>query len=43
MAPPYAPAQPLTLRINGAEHQMMIEPRVSLLDATPGTTCRYQW
>jgi xanthine dehydrogenase YagT iron-sulfur-binding subunit len=33
MAPPYVPAQPLTLRINGAEHQMMIEPRVSLLDA----------
>jgi xanthine dehydrogenase YagT iron-sulfur-binding subunit len=33
MAPPYVPPQPLTLRINGAEHQMMVEPRVSLLDA----------
>ena len=33
VAPPHVPAQPLTLRINGAEHQMMIEPRVSLLDA----------
>ena len=32
VAPPYVPAQPLTLRINGSEHQMMIEPRVSLLD-----------
>jgi aerobic-type carbon monoxide dehydrogenase small subunit (CoxS/CutS family) len=30
---PYAPPQPLTLRINGAEHQLMVEPRVSLLDA----------
>jgi xanthine dehydrogenase YagT iron-sulfur-binding subunit len=29
----YAPPQPLTLRINGAEHQLAIEPRVSLLDA----------
>jgi xanthine dehydrogenase YagT iron-sulfur-binding subunit len=33
MVPPYVPPQPLTLRINGAEHQMMVEPRVSLLDA----------
>lgn len=30
---PYAPSQPLTLRINGAEHQLDIEPRVTLLDA----------
>jgi xanthine dehydrogenase YagT iron-sulfur-binding subunit len=30
---PYAPPQPLTLRINGAEHQLDIEPRVTLLDA----------
>jgi xanthine dehydrogenase YagT iron-sulfur-binding subunit len=29
----YAPPQPLTLRINGAEHQLEIEPRVTLLDA----------
>jgi xanthine dehydrogenase YagT iron-sulfur-binding subunit len=33
MAPPYVPAQPLTLRINGADHQLMVEPRVTLLDA----------
>jgi xanthine dehydrogenase YagT iron-sulfur-binding subunit len=33
-APPsHAPAQPLTLRINGAEHHLTIEPRVTLLDA----------
>ena len=32
-APAYVPPQPLTLRINGAEHQLHIEPRVSLLDA----------
>ena len=32
-APPYVPPQPLTLRINGAEHQLDLEPRVSLLDA----------
>jgi xanthine dehydrogenase YagT iron-sulfur-binding subunit len=33
-APPsYAPPQPLTLRINGVEHDLMIEPRVTLLDA----------
>ncbi len=30
---PYAPPQPLTLRINGAEHQLNIEARVTLLDA----------
>lgn len=29
----YAPPQPLTLRINGAEHRLTIEPRVTLLDA----------
>src|SRR5881628_2553370 len=29
----YAPPQPVTLRINGAEHQLAIEPRVTLLDA----------
>jgi xanthine dehydrogenase YagT iron-sulfur-binding subunit len=28
-----APPQPLTLRINGAEHKLTIEPRVTLLDA----------
>jgi xanthine dehydrogenase YagT iron-sulfur-binding subunit len=32
-APPYVPAQPLLLRINGTEHRLMVEPRVSLLDA----------
>ncbi|MFL6634870.1 MAG: (2Fe-2S)-binding protein [Massilia sp.] len=31
--PPHAPPQPLTLRINGAEHNLTIEPRVTLLDA----------
>jgi xanthine dehydrogenase YagT iron-sulfur-binding subunit len=31
--PSYAPPQPLTLRINGAEHHLTIEPRVTLLDA----------
>jgi len=30
---PYAPPQPVSLRINGAEHQLQIEPRVTLLDA----------
>jgi xanthine dehydrogenase YagT iron-sulfur-binding subunit len=30
---PYVPPQALTLRINGAEHQLDIEPRVTLLDA----------
>jgi xanthine dehydrogenase YagT iron-sulfur-binding subunit len=29
----YVPPQPVTLRINGAEHQLNIEPRVTLLDA----------
>src|SRR5881275_2497812 len=29
----YAPPQPVTLRINGAEHHLSIEPRVTLLDA----------
>jgi xanthine dehydrogenase YagT iron-sulfur-binding subunit len=32
-AAPYVPPQPLTLRINGAEHQLSVEPRVTLLDA----------
>jgi len=32
-AAPYVPPQPLTLRINGTEHQLQLEPRVSLLDA----------
>jgi len=32
-APPYVPPQALTLRINGSEHQLHIEPRVTLLDA----------
>ena len=31
-APPYIPPQPLTLRINAAQHQLMVEPRASLLD-----------
>jgi len=31
--PSYAPPQPLTLRINGADHHLTIEPRVTLLDA----------
>jgi xanthine dehydrogenase YagT iron-sulfur-binding subunit len=30
---PYVAPQALTLRINGAEHQLNIEPRVTLLDA----------
>jgi xanthine dehydrogenase YagT iron-sulfur-binding subunit len=29
----YAPPQPVTLRINGADHRLTIEPRVTLLDA----------
>jgi xanthine dehydrogenase YagT iron-sulfur-binding subunit len=33
VAAPYVPPQPLTLRINGAEHNLNIEPRVTLLDA----------
>jgi xanthine dehydrogenase YagT iron-sulfur-binding subunit len=32
-APPFAPPQPVTLRINGQDHELMIEPRVTLLDA----------
>ncbi len=32
-SPPYVPPQPLTLRINGKEHTLNIEPRVTLLDA----------
>jgi xanthine dehydrogenase YagT iron-sulfur-binding subunit len=30
---PYVPPQKVTLRINGAAHDLMIEPRVTLLDA----------
>ena len=33
MTAPYVPPQPLTLRINGRDHQLQVEPRVSLLDA----------
>jgi xanthine dehydrogenase YagT iron-sulfur-binding subunit len=33
VAQSYAPPQPLTLRINGADHQLAVEPRVTLLDA----------
>jgi xanthine dehydrogenase YagT iron-sulfur-binding subunit len=32
-AAPYVPPQKVTLRINGATHDLMIEPRVTLLDA----------
>jgi xanthine dehydrogenase YagT iron-sulfur-binding subunit len=32
-SPDYAPPQPLLLHINGAEHQLNVEPRVTLLDA----------
>ena len=32
-APDHVPPQPLVLRINGAEHSLAIEPRVTLLDA----------
>jgi len=32
-SPPYVPPQPLTLRINGEDHTLNIEPRVTLLDA----------
>jgi xanthine dehydrogenase YagT iron-sulfur-binding subunit len=32
-AMPYVPPQKVTLRINGALHDLMIEPRVTLLDA----------
>jgi len=31
--PPHVPPQPLTLRINGIDHDLAIEPRVTLLDA----------
>jgi xanthine dehydrogenase YagT iron-sulfur-binding subunit len=31
--PSFAPPQPVTLRINGRDHELMIEPRVTLLDA----------
>jgi len=33
VAAPYVPPQALTLRINGSDHQLHIEPRTSLLDA----------
>jgi xanthine dehydrogenase YagT iron-sulfur-binding subunit len=32
-AMPFAPPQQVTLRINGASHELLIEPRVTLLDA----------
>jgi xanthine dehydrogenase YagT iron-sulfur-binding subunit len=32
-ARPCVPAQPVTLHINGARHALMLEPRVTLLDA----------
>src|SRR4051812_5485442 len=32
-APPMAPAQPVHLNINGKEHVLALEPRVTLLDA----------
>jgi xanthine dehydrogenase YagT iron-sulfur-binding subunit len=32
-APAFAPPQPVTLHINGAAHALLVEPRVSLLDA----------
>jgi xanthine dehydrogenase YagT iron-sulfur-binding subunit len=32
-APPPVPARPLTLNINGSDHQLALEPRVTLLDA----------
>jgi xanthine dehydrogenase YagT iron-sulfur-binding subunit len=32
-APPFVPAQPVILYINGVRHALMLEPRVSLLDA----------
>ena len=31
-APPYVAPLPLTLRVNGSEHHISVEPRVSLLD-----------
>jgi len=30
---PFVPPRPLTLNVNGAEHQLSLEPRVTLLDA----------
>jgi xanthine dehydrogenase YagT iron-sulfur-binding subunit len=33
LARPFAPPQPVTLRINGAICELMLEPRVTLLDA----------
>jgi xanthine dehydrogenase YagT iron-sulfur-binding subunit len=30
---PYPPPQPVTLRVNGRDHALLIEPRVTLLDA----------
>lgn len=33
LAPPHAPPQKVTLRVNGASHELMIEPCVTLLDA----------
>jgi xanthine dehydrogenase YagT iron-sulfur-binding subunit len=30
---PYAPPQPVTLRVNGHDHPLLLEPRVTLLDA----------
>ncbi|MGJ7918884.1 2Fe-2S iron-sulfur cluster-binding protein [Massilia sp. LXY-6] len=32
-AAPFVPPRPVTLNINGAEHQLSLEPRVTLLDA----------
>jgi xanthine dehydrogenase YagT iron-sulfur-binding subunit len=32
-AGPFVPARPLTLNVNGTEHQLSLEPRVTLLDA----------
>jgi xanthine dehydrogenase YagT iron-sulfur-binding subunit len=32
-APRFVPAQPVTLHINGVRHALMLEPRVTLLDA----------
>lgn len=32
-AEPAVPAVPVTLRVNGAEHRLVLEPRVTLLDA----------
>lgn len=32
-APPLVPPRPVTLNVNGVDHQLVIEPRVTLLDA----------